>query len=354
MFERIFTASWGVVSSHWQVMLIAALLASLILQPLGNFLLYGWKRKAEEINSSLPPEAKKSYLQIFWDKKVDLACADNEFFSLYCTWYGRIRFLVPLAMITLIVVVEALMLGTELLALATNNGHKLSVACAAIAGAYIFVAWDFFGRAQRRNITTSTIVRGALRLGMALPIGYAFSSIVAADFAPFISFAIGVFPLETINTILRRLANDRLKIELGANNAPDQVATLSGVDRSIADRIEDADITTIPQLAWCDPIQLTMRTNLSFDYIVDIVGQALAWAYLGEKLSILRVFGLRGAYEIRVFMDELSGEDKNLRGNALKVLAAASIALQIPEEGLRYAFEQIAGDKATEFLCEAS
>ncbi|KZD24714.1 hypothetical protein [Tardiphaga robiniae] len=342
------------IGEHWQLVLIAALLACLILQPLGNFLLYGWSRKAEEINSSLRTEAKKTYLSVFWDRTVELPKVESEFSELYYTWYGRRRFLIPLLLIFCVVVAVTLFLGSELVEIANGRSQKFSAACAAVAGAYTFVAWDFLGRAQRRNVTTSAIMRGALRLSMAVPVGFAFAAVVSADLGLFISFAVGVFPLETISTILRRLVNDKLKIELGANSAPDQVATLSGIDRSIADRIEDADITTIPQLAWCDPILLTMRTNLSFDYVVDIVGQALAWVYLGEKLQILRMFGLRSAYEIKVFMDELEGSDKNLKSNASKVLIAASLASQIPEEGLKYAFEQIAGDKATQFLYEAS
>src|SRR5262249_11293168 len=148
------------------------------------------------------------------------------------------------------------------------------------------------------------------RLAMAMPVGYAFSHFLNREIGPAIAFAVGVFPLNTIATMLRQLANRRLNLELGAAEAKSQIAQLAGIDASMAERIEDADITTIYQLAWCDPIQLTMRTNLTFNYVVDIVSQALAWVYLGDKLRSLAPLGLRAAAEICHFMHDLeAGEE---------------------------------------------
>jgi hypothetical protein len=219
---------------------------------------------------------------------------------------------------------------------------------------YTFVAWDFFGRVQQRNLATADILRNALRMAVAVPVGYAFASLLAKDLAPFIAFAVGAFPLNTIGTILRRLANDKLGLGLGVDVAPDQISALSGVDRSIADRIGDADITTIPQLAWCDPIQLSMRSNLAFDYVVDICSQALAWVYLTDRLRELRPLGLRGAFEMRVLLDDLASQDVVVKAKAEAVLPVAANEAKIPIEGFVYALEQIGEDPATQFLYEAS
>jgi hypothetical protein len=248
-------------------------LTVLLIQPLCNFLLYGWKCKQEEVNNSLSSGAKRTYLEVFWnqtfpqgktrEEKVAIAKQiDKAFSDLYQRWYGRKRFVSPISILFLVAVFGNFYLSSELVQLLTNNG-ELSSAGAATAGAYTFVTWDFFGRVQRRNLVTADILRGALRMAIAVPVGFAFTALIAKGLAPFVAFAVGVFPLDTIKTILRRLANDKLKLELGADTGPDQVATLSGVDRSIADRIEDADITTIPQLTWCDPIQLSMRSSLA-------------------------------------------------------------------------------------------
>ncbi len=342
-------------------LIVDLVLTALLIQPLCNFLLYGWKRKQEEVNNSLNSGAKRTYLEVFWNqtfakvKGHDVTKAvDKEFSDLYQRQYGRKRFITPISILLLVAGFENFYLSSELIQLLTNSG-ELSSAVAAIAGAYTFVTWDFFGRVQRRNLVTADILRGALRMAIAVPVGFAFTALIAKGLAPFVAFAVGVFPLDTIRTILRRLANDKLKLELGADTGrADQIATLSGVDRSIADRIEDADITTIPQLAWCDPIQLSMRSSLAFDYVVDIVSQALAWVYLEDKLPALRTFGLRGAFEIKVLSDDLVSDDPAVKAKAEAVLPVAAAAANIPLPGLVYALEQIAEDPATRFLYDAS
>jgi hypothetical protein len=346
-------------TDHLLTLAIDAVLTGLLFQPLCNFLSYGWVRKAEEVETSLVPEAKRTYLKLFWGQDVSSADVGKEFSALYSRWYGRGRYLTPLTLVFVVAAVENFYLAQELIRLITESVKglatpiKLTTSAAAIAGAYTFVTWDFFGRVQRRNLTTTDILRGALRLAMAMPVGFAFAAF-SDGLGPFLAFAVGVFPLETISTILRRLANDKLKIELGANTSRDQVGVLAGIDRSIADRIEDADITTIPQLAWCDPIQLTMRSSLAFDYVVDIVSQALAWVYLGEKLTVLRTYGLRGAYEIRLLINDLSSPDAPTKAKAEAVLPVAAKAADMPLEGFVYALVLIAEDKATQFLFEAA
>jgi len=343
---------------------IDLVLTVLLIQPLCDFLMYGWKRKQEEVDNSLTSAAKRTYLEVFWNQtfadgqtpvqKAAIAKeVDNEFACLYQRRYGRKRFIIPISILFVIAGFENFYLSSELIQLLTANG-ELSSAVAAIAGAYTFVTWDFFGRMQRRNVVTADILRGALRMAIAVPVGFAFAALIAKGLAPFVAFAVGVFPLDTIKTILRRLVNDKLQLGLGADTAPDQVVTLSGVDRSIADRIEDADITTIPQLAWCDTIQLSMRSSLAFDFIVDIVSQALAWVYLTDKLPALRMFGLRGAFEMKVLSDDLASRDPIIRAKAKALLPAAAKAANIPLPGFMYALDQIAGDSATHFLYDAS
>lgn len=342
----------GAISANWQALVIDLVLTGLLVQPLCHFLVYGWVRKFEEVDNSLVPQAKQTYLKVFWNHDWKLDQVDSAFSGLYLRWYGRRRFIIPAIFVFAVAIIENFVLAQELIQLTASN-PTFHTAAAAIAGAYTFVAWDFFGRVQRRNLAAADILRGALRLAIAVPLGFAFGAL-SEGLASFLAFAIGVFPLETISTILRRLVNDKLKLEIGANTAPDQVATLSGIDRSIADRIENADITTIPQLAWCDPIQLTMRTNLAFDYVVDIVSQALAWVYFGEKLATLRPYGLRGAFELYVLTQDLKSTDATEKAKAEAVLPVAAQAIGLSVEGFSYAIEQIAGDPATKFLYDAS
>jgi len=55
----------------------------------------------------------------------------------------------------------------------------------------------------------------------------------------------------------------------------------------------------MPQLAYYDPVKLTMQTNIDYDYIVDCVSQALLFVYVGkDSLEKLTRQGIRGAYEM--------------------------------------------------------
>lgn len=325
------------------------LLTALLAHPLCIYLKYVWQQKADEIYESLSSPAKQSYLQIF--KKIDATTenASAKFDVYYQNWYGRKRLVWPILLVLTIAALENLFLGQSLSKLNASS-KSIDVLTASIAGAYTFVTWNFFASVQRRNLLIADIMRGGLRLAIAIPLGFALGGLNETA-GSFLAFAVGVFPLDTISTILRQLANKKLTLELGPADARSQVSQLSGVDSSIADRIEDADITTIAQLAWCDPIDLTMRTNLRFAYIIDVVGQALSWVYLESKLESLRPFGLRGAFEIREFMDkDLKSADASTKTRAEAVLTAAAAAAAIPVEGLRYAFNNIAYDEATKFL----
>jgi hypothetical protein len=333
--------------------LIDLILTFILAYPLFDHLMYGWTRKAAEIRNSLSASAKQTYLEVYQQKSATIESAPTDFDLLYRAWYGRGRYVVPIISVLVVAALENWVLANALLKLVASNG-KLDSVPAAIAGAYTFVTWDFFARVQRRNLLIGDILRGGLRLAIAIPLGLALSTL-SDGVAPFLAFAVGVFPLDTISTILRQLANKKLNLELGAAEAQSQVGKLSDIDSTIADRIEDADITTIAQLAWCDPIQLTMRTNLYFAFITDIVSQALAWVYLETKLNLLRPFGLRGAFEIRIFLgDDLASADAREKAQAEAVLAAAAIAVSMSVDSLRYSFEQIAYDPSTKFLSEAS
>lgn len=338
------------IFDHWITLALDAGLTILLLCPLGYFLTLGWARKFDEIDSSLPDHAKYTYLKHYrgYTGAEDKALA--EFASVYKKWYGRSRFFIPVVLVSLIALIGNYQLASGLQLWVENQ--PITAVSAAIAGGYTFVTSDFIARVQRGSLSRADILRGALRLVVAIPVGLAFGQL-NSSFAVFIAFGVGVFPLEAMTTIIRRVLDDKLKLQADTDTVPDRVALLSGVDRPTADRLQDADITTVPQLAWSDPIQLTMRTNLSFEFISDIVGQSLAWVYLRDRLTVLQPFGLRGAYEIRVLMSELNSKNASTKAKATKVLDEAAEALKMPVEGLWYAFYQIAEDSSTKFIYDS-
>lgn len=359
--------------------LIDLLLTCITLFPLGNFYFIGWKRRAREIATGLPTKAKYLYLTVYQQTQCSEENASAVFDRMYRDWYGRGLYLMPILLVFLVSIYENFYLAGAIKTLLTFDQNKLdatgtfTVTHAAVAGAYTFVTLDYFTRMQRRNLAIVDVLSGGLRMVMALPIGYAFASIDKSHGVA-LAFVVTALPVEFLATMARRLANKWLKLEIGADTSIDQVKSLAGVDAPIADRISNADITTITQLAWCDPIQLTMRTNLQFNFVLDIVSQALAWVYFEKRLERLRPLGLRGAVEIRNLVMELSSESDLARNKASSVLPAAAEAAailavsatpgqrvytpkksndELSQAGILHAFEEIAYDPATEFLYEA-
>jgi hypothetical protein len=132
---------------------------------------------------------------------------------------------------------------------------------------------------------------------------------------------------------------------------------LQGINKSIVERLSNEDITTITQIAYCDPVRVTMRSNLTFNFIIGCVNQSLAWLYLTEQLNTIRPFGIRGAVEIKCLMmdfdDEGTGADEiGSRAKAIALMSQIAVAVKQSPEILEFAFRQIAEDPYTVFLYE--
>jgi hypothetical protein len=368
---------------------IAALLSTLALtylccHPIGAFRRRGWDIKKADIFSSLSVQAKMLYLKTFGF--TDVTDPTSAFDEMYDFRYGRYRLTAPLILLILITfplmfletssgwgaLIVANSHGTPSVALLASPFPPVfavpNIALAAIAGAYAWVVASLFDGATRYNLPPQVVLGASLRLAIAIPLGYSIQSIAAPGIAPFFAFALGAFPLAEVQILLKHIATNKLGLETSADHQKDQVSALDGIDQPTADRLEEGDVLTIAQMAYCDPVQLSMRTNLSFNSIVDAQSQALAWIYVGDNLPQLAKIGFRGAIEIAHFYGGLSTES-DLNGPANKLLQIASdrtgvppdkcpaqtpalTRTPIPADGLRNAFREIAGDPYTCFLSE--
>ena len=114
---------------------------------------------------------------------------------------------------------------------------------------------------------------------------------------------------------------------------------------------------TILQLAYSDPVDLTIRTGYSFSYVIDCCSQALAWLRFENNLTKMRKYGIRGAQEIITFVNELNRateqstevmDEKQKRAEiTLTVLATE---LNLDKTALNRALEEIAFDPYSQFL----
>src|SRR5262249_35994159 len=106
-------------------------------------------------------------------------------------------------------------------------------------------------------------------------------------------------PLAQISDILRTITTRTLQTPVTAQDeSPDRLTNLQGINSVITSRLADEGITTIKQLLCSDPVQLRMRTHFELSLVTDLVGQAIAWDYLGPTLLKLHPFGIVGSSDI--------------------------------------------------------
>lgn len=335
--------------------------------PIVFYLFDGWGWRRHVIVCSLSEQAKDKYLAIYHSQANDPATATTRFAAFYDHWFGRGRLAVPTILVAIIVTFYAFLLACyaaqsithwSIIYLADDTSgrtaHGLAIAAAAIAGAYVFVSLEAIGQVARRDVAAEDLGFHALRYMGCVPVAFALSSLVKNDAALIIAFAAGAFPLPMIARIIRQDAQKRLGVVPESDYHADLISQLLGVDNAVFERMSEIGITTIGQLAWTDPISLTMRTNMGFIFVLDLVSQALAWSYLGTKLEILRPMGLRGAYEIRVLMNEANDPDAPLNANALDLIpqAAQAVGLTLPQ--FLNVAHQVGDDITAEFLVEAT
>ncbi|HEY2050134.1 MAG TPA: hypothetical protein VGH03_12390 [Caulobacteraceae bacterium] len=335
--------------------------------PIIFYLFDGWAWRRHVITCSLSASAQDKYLATYHAQHNDPATAQTRFTAFYDRWFGRGRLIVPTVLVTVIVTFYAFLLACyaaqsiahwSLIYLANEpsgrSAHGLAVAAAAIAGAYVFVSLEAIGQVARRDVAAEDLCFHALRYMGCVPVAFALSSLVKNDAALIIAFAAGAFPLPIIARVIRQKAQNRLGAIPESDYHADLISRLLGVDNAVFERMSEIGVTTIGQLAWSDPIALTMRTNMGFMFVLDLVSQALAWSYLGPKLETLRPMGLRGAYEIRVLTTEAANAGSPLNSNARNLIPQAAQAVGLTLEQFLNVIHQVGDDATAEFLVEAT
>ena len=346
---------------------ISLLAAIVALFPLVAYVFKSWGWREHIIFCSLSAKAKNKYLILYHRQLDNEATADARFATFYRRWFGRARLVIPLILIGIVVSIYAFIVacyaaqqlyGYAIIYLPRPDASKdifgsVEVAIAAIAGAYTLVTLDAIGRVIRRDLSAEDLYLYALRFMSCVPVGYALSSLVKPQAAMVIAFTVGAFPLQMIADILRRNAQKQLGSIDIQDTVNDPITKLAGVDGAVFDRVSGIGISTVGQLAESDPIQLTMRTNMTFSYLLDLTSQALAWNYLETKLETLRPMGLRGACELGVLNAEAQTIGSPFQANAAALIAQVGPAIGLTAEQFKNVLHQIADDPYTAFLNEA-
>lgn len=363
---------------------LCAVAVLLVLYPIGRFLFRQWSFRAERLFGELagdsivyyylqfrpgkgpksPPPPKRQtrdaagnyYDESVWKPYLDAFRKD------FYQWYGRRYYIAPVIMLVALTGASACWAQKMLRAWASVSGGPgtglRALTASALAGAFVWIISDETDRLRRRDFTTSDIYYYVFRILLCIPFAWALAfvkdtsdgTIYGIPAAIPLAFFLGSFPTTTLFTIARRIASQQLKLG-DDQQTGNELEKLQGVTKSNAERFRDEGVTTISELAWSDPIDLTIRTNFEFNYVVDCVSQALAWIYLGDNCANLASYSLRGAQEIASLMAEAAdGANPTAQQRANNTIDAAAACLKIDKDALRSTLLQIAGDPYTEFL----
>lgn len=349
------------------------------------YLWSSWSYRREEVLGAFTDDAIADYFKMFL-KGRDPHYKDNLRRSLeyeYDKRFGRRRYILPVLLLAVIaglaifgvvwtilarldlrthgVVLTPVLVAVPRMAhvwIATGFQKSVEiplVAVGALSGAYVWVLSDALARWRRRDMRPVDSWWHSLRFVMAIPLGYSFAAMANPDFGFAAAFFLGMFPTKTLFTVSRRFASRQLSLGAEDDHAESQLQKLEGVDNPVAQRLADEGITTIAQLAWFDPVDLIMRCpSYSFSYVIDLVSQALAWMYFEDKLTVLTPFGIRGAQEVAVLMDELDGvyEEDSPKAAALakNAIALSAAKLEMDPDVVKRTLREIAEDPFTRFI----
>jgi hypothetical protein len=238
-------------------------------------------------------------------------------------------------------------------ATAAGDGYTIpDVALGAFLGGLTWVVSDQLTRFRDRDFTSFDVYNGVFRLLIAVPLGYSLASFGNPSLKISIAFILGAFPTSTLFTIARRLGAKQFGLGDDAvkNSTDSELEKLQSVGKETAERLCDEGISSIGALAWTDPIDLTIRTNLEFSFVVDCISQALLWIYTHDDTPQLYVLSLRGAQEVAAFIDDLQSPDALTQAEAEKTLEEAAARVKVPKEAFHQTLLEVAQDPSTKFL----
>jgi hypothetical protein len=227
----------------------------------------------------------------------------------------------------------------------------------AFAGAYTWVTSDHLARLRRRDFSSGDVYNGVFRFLIAAPFAISLSAVANKDLGLAIAFLIGVFPTKTLFTIGRRVFTQKLGLGEDPAAGQSELEKLQNIGKTNAERFYDEGVTTIAELAWTDPVDLAVRTNFDFNYVVDCMGQALLAVYVGDDIKKISLFSLRAAQEAASMIYDVGPDIDSANPTvneayARQALARAAAVLQLDTKTLHYTLSSVAEDPYTQFLWE--
>jgi len=338
---------------------LAGLALVVLFTPIVVFLVRGWRSRREELLGYFTDEAIRLYFERFYSAALPEKSTEAAAFARHHdAHFGRHHFVLPLLVLAGVASIALAWCADSFAQAAGDKSYfwrPLSpIPVAALLGAYAWVVFELISESVRRTLSPSNILWAIFRFAVAAPIAMAVTSLFQDVLGVALAFLLGGFPTQQLMVLLRRLANQKLGLGDQPEGRVSEIQVLDSVDRRTAERLAEENITAIVQLAYCNPVEISIRTSIRLDVIADYVGQALVWNYLGEDTPKLRRLGIRGAPEVADLWRELNDEEPDgrvLKQNAEKTVDFAATALKLDPGAFRNTIAQVAEDPYTVFLC---
>lgn len=376
-----------VPSANWNDRLIPLVFCIftvlVVIYPIGRYLLKAWTFRRDALIGQLSGESIVLYYQQFrsreripWlsgnptnprkaEKKSvgDPALKSSDYVAAFShqfgVWYGRRYYVAPLVSLAILSIACARW-GYYSLSLWITGVRSIEsmfgLSAAAIAGAFVWIISDEIDRLRRRDFTSSDVYYYIFRLLLSVPFAWSLTRLqVTLQLGIPIAFFLGSFPTTTLFTVARRIVAKQASLGDDPSTGQLELEKLPSVGKQSAERFKDEGISTVSQLAYADPVDLTIRTNFDFNYVSDGISQALLYLYLGDQLPNLVIYSLRGAFEVNCLMEDLKSNDPatvTQANQALQDVTAflASKSINMSPSTLKTTLYQVAYDPYTLFL----
>jgi hypothetical protein len=328
----------------------------LVVVPAIVFLFTGWSTRHDHFIGLLSDSDLEFYFSQFrrTEKPMNRVEMRSRFQQYLGVTDGRRHYVIPLLLLGLIALIGLWGTAQSLkvwLHVWPGQAALPAIAVSAFVGALTWVVGDQLSRFRTRDFTPHDVYGCAYRILIAVPLAYSLTAALKTDLGVPFGFLLGVFPTGTLMTMARRLASQRFGLGDTEDKVVNELVQLQGINKSQAERFQAEGITTIVELAWADPIDLTIRTNFELWFVVDCMSQALLWVYLEPKTPEIYKFSLRGAMEAKYLLADLAADDDARKQGALSALSGAAKALAMEPDGLRHTLEEVSRDPYTIFLC---
>lgn len=341
----------------------------LLLLPALIYLTTTWQYRRDLLFSKLGPRAIELYYEQFFpylavdpDEDEDeergharAALIVKRFKHHFSQRYGRRHYLVPLFLLAVIAALGLYATSQSIkvwLGQLPSGSAYPGIVISAFLGAYAWVLYDHFQRFRTGDFTSHDIYAAVYRFLIAIPLGISFSALLKPEIGIAVAFLLAAFPTTTIFTLMRRLATQKLGLGESGESGTLELEKLQSVGRAKAERFLGEGISTIAELAWADPIALTIRTNLEFNFVIDSVSQALLWVYFEDGVKKLYPLSLRGAQEVCSLLTDLDSDELAVLEAAEENLLRVAALMGLSRESCLYTLISVRDDPYAQFLYE--